>query len=323
MLKDRIKAARKYAKLSQQALGEKCVPQISKNAVSLWETEDPRKRTTPKLENLITIASVTGVNLEWLTTGRGEMVPSQTEKKARITEYAKPRMTEITETTPEEIADAGLRFRMALDATGTRPVDIAKAFDVEPQQVNNWKKRGVSKEKNNSVARFLGIEPGWLATGVGEMLSTNPHQHKNHDQLGADKHNGEHGDSPHETIRRLESLFPDKGWKYKSDFYQSYGIGSQVYNNWRKRGIPWRHIFEVSRFMNVSPEWLVTGRGKKVVNNAVSPYAAELPNDIHAMLMLALGRGSEARIPDDIKPLVQKMLSAITELIRREQAKWL
>ncbi len=72
----------------------------------------------------------------------------------------------------------------------------------------------------------------------------------------------------HETIQRLESLFPDRGWKNKADFYQSFGIGSQVYNNWRKRGIPGKQLIKVARFMGVSSDWLATGHGEMVPSEA-------------------------------------------------------
>jgi len=55
-----IKAARKAAGLSQEALGAACEPPVSKAAVGLWEHKDPNKRTTPKYQNLLTIRRLTG-----------------------------------------------------------------------------------------------------------------------------------------------------------------------------------------------------------------------------------------------------------------------
>lgn len=55
----KIKAARKAAHLSQEALGAACNPPVSKAAVGLWETNNDKIRTTPKLENLKTIAKLT------------------------------------------------------------------------------------------------------------------------------------------------------------------------------------------------------------------------------------------------------------------------
>lgn len=64
-LHQKIKEARKAAKLSQEAIGAACNPPISKAAVGLWETEDNEKRTQPKLDNLRTLAELTGKPIQY------------------------------------------------------------------------------------------------------------------------------------------------------------------------------------------------------------------------------------------------------------------
>lgn len=61
----KIREARKAAKLSQEAIGAACNPPISKAAVGLWETNDPEKRTQPKLDNLRTLAVLTGKDFSY------------------------------------------------------------------------------------------------------------------------------------------------------------------------------------------------------------------------------------------------------------------
>lgn len=64
-LHQRIRAARNFADLSQQAIAKVCG--VTRPAVSQWEALEVGKRTTPSLEQVKTIAQVTGVPMEWLT----------------------------------------------------------------------------------------------------------------------------------------------------------------------------------------------------------------------------------------------------------------
>jgi len=64
-LYEKIKHARKVAKLSQEQVGEACEPPISKAAVGMWESDDPIKRTNPKLDNLRTLAKLTDYPIEY------------------------------------------------------------------------------------------------------------------------------------------------------------------------------------------------------------------------------------------------------------------
>ena len=64
----RIRQARNKAKLSQAGLAEKL--NIHRSAVSQWESP---QGVLPTLENLIKLAILTEVQMEWLSTGRGRM----------------------------------------------------------------------------------------------------------------------------------------------------------------------------------------------------------------------------------------------------------
>lgn len=67
----RIAAARRYAKLSQQALAD--AVGVSRPAVSQWEKEDGG--TSPSRENLVGISRATGAPLEWLTDDTEDVPP--------------------------------------------------------------------------------------------------------------------------------------------------------------------------------------------------------------------------------------------------------
>ena len=64
----RIRQARDHAKLSQSQLAEAL--KVHRSAVSQWEAPDG---ALPTLENLIKLAKLTEVQMEWLATGRGSM----------------------------------------------------------------------------------------------------------------------------------------------------------------------------------------------------------------------------------------------------------
>jgi transcriptional regulator with XRE-family HTH domain len=83
-LSNRIRQARKRAHLSQAALGKRTA--VSASAVSQWEHPNGTK---PDLERLVSIASATGVAVEWLITGKGnpgKVSPSSPEVPALASE---------------------------------------------------------------------------------------------------------------------------------------------------------------------------------------------------------------------------------------------
>jgi len=65
---NRVRQARLAAKISQLRLAE--LVGVHRSAVAQWERSGGAH---PSMENLARIAIVTGVNLEWLGTGRGQM----------------------------------------------------------------------------------------------------------------------------------------------------------------------------------------------------------------------------------------------------------
>ena len=67
VIADRIRMARRSARLSQAELAERL--NVASSAVAQWE--GPRG-TTPRIEKLPVIAAALGVSVEWLLTGREE-----------------------------------------------------------------------------------------------------------------------------------------------------------------------------------------------------------------------------------------------------------
>lgn len=66
---DRIRQARSFAKLSQSSLA--AALGVHRCAVTRWEGV---RGVIPKLENLTAIAAITSINLDWLSTGYGQML---------------------------------------------------------------------------------------------------------------------------------------------------------------------------------------------------------------------------------------------------------
>jgi transcriptional regulator with XRE-family HTH domain len=73
---DRIRRARRAAKLSQTALAERVG--VTASAVAQWEHPDG---TSPVLSRLQAIATATAVSFEWLATGRGSKSQAQHDKE--------------------------------------------------------------------------------------------------------------------------------------------------------------------------------------------------------------------------------------------------
>ena len=68
----RIRLARRHAALSQAQLAQ--AVGVQRSAVSHWEAPQGKN---PSVKHLREIAMVTGVQFEWLATGRGQMAPSR------------------------------------------------------------------------------------------------------------------------------------------------------------------------------------------------------------------------------------------------------
>jgi transcriptional regulator with XRE-family HTH domain len=67
-LHSRVKLARRHAGLSQAQLAQRL--NVHRSAVTHWELSGKRN---PNMTNLRQLAEVTGVQFEWLATGRGGM----------------------------------------------------------------------------------------------------------------------------------------------------------------------------------------------------------------------------------------------------------
>lgn len=70
-LTQRIRTARKHGGISQAVLAQQVG--VHRSAVSHWESSKPKR---PNIGHLLSIAVATGVQFEWLATGRGTMLPS-------------------------------------------------------------------------------------------------------------------------------------------------------------------------------------------------------------------------------------------------------
>lgn len=92
---NRIRQARRQAKLSQQGLAERVG--VHRSAVAQWEQPEG---SHPTVENLARVAITTSVNFEWLATGRGRMkfssdlLPGE-ETPAVLLEYSAQSETEV------------------------------------------------------------------------------------------------------------------------------------------------------------------------------------------------------------------------------------
>lgn len=49
------------------------------------------------------------------------------------------------------------------------PSEVGKLIGESEQTMSNWRHRGVPKAKHVDIARTIGCDPEWLATGAGEM----------------------------------------------------------------------------------------------------------------------------------------------------------
>ena len=70
LLANRIRRARAGARLTQAQLAE--AVGVQRSAVAQWELA---KGTRPRVEHMMEVAIRTGVNFEWLATGRGSSHP--------------------------------------------------------------------------------------------------------------------------------------------------------------------------------------------------------------------------------------------------------
>jgi phage repressor protein C with HTH and peptisase S24 domain len=62
---------------------------------------------------------------------------------------------------------SGDRFRALLQEANIRSSDFAKLYNVKPQHVNNWYKRGIPSYRMDEIAGLLTVNSLWLRTGEG------------------------------------------------------------------------------------------------------------------------------------------------------------
>jgi transcriptional regulator with XRE-family HTH domain len=71
-LTQRIRSTRRHGAISQASLAQQVG--VHRSAVSHWESRKPKR---PNIGHLLAIAVATGVQFEWLATGRGMMLMSE------------------------------------------------------------------------------------------------------------------------------------------------------------------------------------------------------------------------------------------------------
>jgi transcriptional regulator with XRE-family HTH domain len=76
-LTQRIRLSRRHGGISQSALAGHIG--VHRSAVSHWESKKPKR---PNIGHLLAIAVATGVQFEWLATGRGNMLVSEAASAA-------------------------------------------------------------------------------------------------------------------------------------------------------------------------------------------------------------------------------------------------
>lgn len=132
------------------------------------------------------------------------------------------------------------------------PSDVARLLGVSPQQVTNWKSRGVSTEGMLDAQRLIGCSATWLQTGEGEMIDAST-QHVLEqgdsamneqtrrviaDLLPAEKGNvlvwGEEADLPDD---------PERVWIDRFDYHFSAGSGLIQWEVREKHSLPFTKSF--------------------------------------------------------------------------------
>lgn len=143
MLGDRIKQIRLHAGLTQTEFGQKMTPAVTTSAVSSWESTGG-----VKLENLMQIIGLFGIDGHWLLTGDGHMFrapppppPEMWDRKLVIEVLSALERTLLNsncDLTPEERARVfPILYRLtAREGFGCADAVVTRAFsDVLPELV--------------------------------------------------------------------------------------------------------------------------------------------------------------------------------------------
>ena len=94
----KIKAARAHVKMTQQQLAD--LLDVSRPAVSLWESNDPEVRNEPTRTRLRKLAIVTGAPLHWLMDDNDRSIPENFGKTIKDIEAISHKLGELT---PDQI----------------------------------------------------------------------------------------------------------------------------------------------------------------------------------------------------------------------------
>jgi hypothetical protein len=72
------------------------------------------------------------------------------------------------------------------------------------------------------------------------------------------------------TFTRIVELLYEKRIKL-SDFQRKLGIKSQIWNNWRIRGVPAKWHVQIAQELGVNLDWLAAGKGEKKTSRITQP----------------------------------------------------
>ena len=112
----RVRRARIHARLTQSELA--CLTNVRRSAVAQWEQS---RGTKPTADHMLVIAEKTGVNFEWLATGRGSAYPDCAgEPPLEILDFARSDLE-------SRMLDAMKRLQPAKQALALRMVELLVA----------------------------------------------------------------------------------------------------------------------------------------------------------------------------------------------------
>jgi transcriptional regulator with XRE-family HTH domain len=95
----KIKASRRHAQMTQQQLADKL--DVSRPAISLWESTDPKVRNEPTRTRLRKLSVVTGVPLHWLMDDCDNTLPENFDRVIRDIEAINHQLGDLS---PEQLA---------------------------------------------------------------------------------------------------------------------------------------------------------------------------------------------------------------------------
>lgn len=166
-LSDRIRAARKRAKLTQRQLAEGC--DVDRAAVSQWEAKSPDKRTRPTWANLQRLALFADVPYAWLVDDNSDVTPPEGEPFNPLPpeQYVPPREPldkKLASIANGEIRDGYVRFPLLEGFAGMGRGDYIGDY---PEVVDFIE---VTLEWVSQKLRGVPIESIRVITGRGDSM---------------------------------------------------------------------------------------------------------------------------------------------------------